>query len=131
MPPLETALLGSLASRISCSVVSMCTNMSVAMPPEYSHQQRHRKNRSGLQGILGADPRKRFQSTVSGDASGGIGYTQAPSLLLRKSAARTRLILPNTPDFTISRALAVTAELLGSLPICRIRSDFFIASRMR
>ena len=48
----------------------MWTNRSVATPPEYSHQQRQRKNTSGLKGILGAGPRNRSQSMVRGEASG-------------------------------------------------------------
>jgi hypothetical protein len=111
-------------------VVSWWTQRSVATPPEYSHQQRQRKNRFVSKGCLGADPSQRFQSMRSGVASNGIGYTQAPSGEFRLSARRTIFTLPRTPDFTTSRALAVNGEVLPWLPTISSLPDFFTAWMM-
>src|SRR6266542_2674908 len=128
MPPLDTTDFGAVTSMNSCSPLSMCTNRSVATPPEYSHQQRQRKKILGSYAFLGEGPMNRCQSTVCALASGGIGYTHAPSGLLRLFSIRTMLTLPSAPDLMISRALAVMGEVLAPLPTITTLPDFSAAA---
>ncbi len=82
----------------------------------------------GSNGRLGALPRNRSQSTVSGEASRGRVYCQAPMALLRFHQASTRLSSPMAPLATRSRALAYTTELVRWLPTCSVRPVRFWAS---
>ena len=56
-------------------------------------------------GRLGAGPRKRSQSTVCGEASGGIVYCQAPIGELRFQYASTMFSSPMAPAASSSFAL--------------------------
>src|ERR1051325_2207221 len=116
MPPLDTTDFGPVTSMNSCRALSRCTNRSVATPPEYSHQQRQRKKIFGSYAFFGDGPMKRAQSIVCGLASGGTGYTHAPSGLFRLVSMRTMFTFPIAPDLMSSRALAVTGEVLAPLP---------------
>src|SRR5438105_316901 len=128
MPPFDTTDLGPVTSIISCRPLSMWTKRSVATPPEYSHQQRQRKKIFGSYARFGEGPINRAQSIVAGLASGGTGYTHAPSGLLRLFSIRTMLILPSTPDLTISRAFIVRGEVLAPLPTITTLPDFSAAA---
>src|SRR5215475_8811223 len=129
MPPCATAERGAFTSMISCIVVNSCTQRSVATPPEYSQKHRQRKNRVRSNSCFGAGPSQRAQSMVLGDASGEMGYTHAPSGVLRYVARRTILILPSAPDLTTSRALAVMVDVLFWLPTITSLPLFFAASQ--
>jgi hypothetical protein len=47
---------------------------------------------------------------------------------LRSKVARTRVIWPSLPDWTISRAVSCSFELMPLLPIWRMRPDFSAAA---
>ena len=69
--------------------------VAVVAPAEQAH---------GIEGRFGARPRKRSQSMVAGEASGGIEYCQAPMAELRSNQASTRLSSPMAPPSISSLA---------------------------
>jgi hypothetical protein len=85
----------------------------------------------GSNGRLGALPRKRFQSILPGDASGGIEYCHAPKAVLRSSHDSTMFRRPIAPAAIRSRAFWYTWDVTYWLPTWKIRPVRFCASITR
>src|SRR5271167_2425655 len=108
--------------------LTRCTSRSPARPVPYSFQQRQRAKRFGLKGTLGTVPCQVSQSTVTGDRSGGGGYSQAPVGSLRPNEPSTSVNVPMVPAAIISLAFAQITELTRCEPICTTRPVFCAAA---
>src|SRR6267143_5399276 len=94
------------------------TSKSPATPVPYSFQQRQRAKIFGSKERFGTVPCQVSQSSVSGERSGGGGYSHAPVGSLRPSEPSTSVKLPTAPCASISLAFAQITELTRCEPIC-------------
>src|SRR5579884_3380326 len=95
MPPSACADRGgSFQPSVYIIPLIRCTIRSPPTPVPYSRQQRQRAKRYLSNGIFGASFSHVSQSMVSGEASKGGGYSQAPVGSLRPSESSTCSISP-------------------------------------